>query len=97
MTRRRICSIPQRFAAASLKQITHVCFLVEWGSYSAAIRCGLIEACTLFPRLTGADLYSAAIRCGLIEAETCAVRWRSFLPTYSAAIRCGLIEAAPLA
>ena len=60
--------------------------------YSAAIRCGLIEASPWLRRASPTRRYSAAIRCGLIEAgsakptaKTCA--------SYSAAIRCGLIEA----
>ncbi len=85
--------IPQRFAAASL--------LLKFGlrcddaraQYSAAIRCGLIEATPIFPLGASSLSYSAAIRCGLIEARLAVHESNMPASAYSAAIRCGLIEA----
>ncbi len=60
---------PQHYAAASLKLLDMAFEEVDRARFSAALRCGLIEAHpgTAGPGPPGS--FSAALRCGLIEAE----------------------------
>ena len=60
--------------------------------FSAALRCGLIEAMGAVCETRPSSRFSAALRCGLIEAAR--VRLGHHVrQTFSAALRCGLIEA----
>ncbi len=64
-----VVSFPQHYAAASLKLFVPVSAGRAPYWFSAALRCGLIEAyflkCFYWPEW----LFSAALRCGLIEAS----------------------------
>ncbi len=85
---------PQHYAAASLKRRRGQATIHGRRGFSAALRCGLIEA-SLGGLGSERDCrFSAALRCGLIEARIvmlCSRCWGLF----SAALRCGLIEALP--
>ncbi len=60
--------IPRHYAAASLKPVFQN-YLQPQALYSAALRRGLIEACSFYSFFWRKSEYSAALRRGLIEAD----------------------------
>ncbi len=79
---------PQHYAAASLKRGVEVVALWLLRLFSAALRCGLIEAPAERSATPPAFAFSAALRCGLIEAGKCQchpVRDARFPQHYAAA------------
>ncbi len=83
---------PQHYAAASLKLPSIISNRNNCIMFSAALRCGLIEARVLSLDGAQATKFSAALRCGLIEAQHPERRLPP-ISLFSAALRCGLIEA----
>ena len=80
---------PQHYAAASLKPAVHDRLHIVGRVFSAALRCGLIEANRGRNPSRPICGFSAALRCGLIEASQCRAtgsgNTRSFPQHYAAA------------
>ncbi len=90
-----IHGFPQHYAAASLKRFFKPYPYQLKFMFSAALRCGLIEARGTYCTAGGLGRsFSAALRCGLIEAIN-PDRMKDHESKFSAALRCGLIEARP--
>ena len=83
---------PQHYAAASLKRLSSTLKAMGLQAFSAALRCGLIEANAYGESRSVSKMFSAALRCGLIEARFSRNAAPQIAP-FSAALRCGLIEA----